>query len=564
MPVRRPLWSLALLPLTLFASPAQEALPRSAEPDPEVVAAEGLLKGAGIGTDGPALVEYFRKRTPAPGDQERLARAAQRLGDDAFEVREAASRELIAAGRMALPFLRLAVTDPDLEVSRRAERCIEEIQAQPHLAAGEAAARLIAVRRPPGAAAVLLAYLPFADDEGVEEAVFAALPGVGLKEGRPDAAVRAAVRDAKPLRRAAAAAVLGLAAAAEDRKPLAELLQDPEPRVRFEAALAQARAGDRSAVPVLLGLLTDSPLALAWRAEEVLLRLAGEGAPLADLGSGEEAQRRKCRDAWEGWWKANAAGVDLARIREETPLLGLTLVTEYDGVEGGGRVAEYGKDWQIRWQVNGLQGVNDVQLLPGGRVLVAERNGGRVRECERGGKTVWEFAVNSPIACQRLPGGNTLIATFGELLEVAPDGKRVRTHTHPGGFRHAVRLRNGHILYVSSNGQVVELDNDWKQVKAITPENHGGGAGYWASVEPLPSGRYLVALGGAGKVVEIDGNGKIVWECSQPNCVFATRLRNGHTLISCFEQRLLVEVDRAGKEVAKHQVGGRPFTIRRY
>ena len=36
------------------------------------------------------------------------------------------------------------------------------------------------------------------------------------------------------------------------------------------------------------------------------------------------------------------------------------------------------------------------------------------------------------------------------------------------------------------------------------------------------------------------------------------------TLISCFEQRLLVEVDRAGKEVAKHQVGGRPFTIRRY
>jgi hypothetical protein len=55
-----------------------------------------------------------------------------------------------------------------------------------------------------------------------------------------------------------------------------------------------------------------------------------------------------------------------------------------------------------------------------------------------------------------------------------------------------------------------------------------------------------------------------VWECTQSSAVFATRLRNGHTLISCFEGRCLVEVDRTGKEVAKQTLQGRPFAVRRY
>ena len=79
--------------------------------------------------------------------------------------------------------------------------------------------------------------------------------------------------------------------------------------------------------------------------------------------------------------------------------------------------------------------------------------------------------------------------------------ENINPKTH--GFRHAVRLRNGNTVYVASNGQVVELDVAWKQVRAVTPQSHGTGAGYWASVEALPGGRYLVVYGGAGKVVEL-------------------------------------------------------------
>ena len=55
-------------------------------------------------------------------------------------------------------------------------------------------------------------------------------------------------------------------------------------------------------------------------------------------------------------------------------LYGLTLVSEYDGHTQGGRVYELGKDGKERWAVTGLSGPNDVQPLPGGRVLIAERN----------------------------------------------------------------------------------------------------------------------------------------------------------------------------------------------
>jgi hypothetical protein len=96
------------------------------------------------------------------------------------------------------------------------------------------------------------------------------------------------------------------------------------------------------------------------------------------------------------------------------------------------------------------------------------------------------------------------------------------------------------------------------------PAAHGAGAGYWASVEMLPSGRFLLALGSSGRVVEVDGTGKIGWECSVPSAVFATRLRNGNTLVANFDGRCVVEVNRAGKEIRKQALQGRPFTVRRY
>src|SRR5262245_30035131 len=83
---------------------------------------EATLREAGLETDGPALLEFFRKRTLDETDRSRLAATVRRLGDNSYTVREKASRDLIAADRSALPYLQSALKDQDLEIARRAQR----------------------------------------------------------------------------------------------------------------------------------------------------------------------------------------------------------------------------------------------------------------------------------------------------------------------------------------------------------------------------------------------------------------------------------------------------------
>ena len=536
-----------------------------ARPDADLLYAERMLRAADVATDGPGVLHFIRAHTLSEDDLERLRTTVRSLGSADFSERESASRALVAAGRPALPFLRPALNDPDLEIARRARRCLEEIQLNPTPHLMTAAAQVVKGRRPPGATVVLLAYLPCIDEEAVEEIWFDALRAVGFEGDRPDSALLAALTDRHPIRRAAAAALLGQSNSAAVRLRVLPLLADPDTKVRYESAASLLRHGEKKAVAVLAGLLTDAPLSTASRAEYLLCTIAEGQAPAVGLSRGDPASRRQCRAAWENWWKEHAAGVDLTRLKREEPLRGLTLVCEYDGPEGG-RVWEYGQDGNPRWEIRHLEGPNDVQTLPGGRVLIAERNATRVSERDHSGKVLWEHrATGNPIACQRLPNGNTLVATFNELYEVTPDQKKVFSHTHRMGFRHAAHLPNGHIVFITGHGQVVELDSSGRrELRTIRPANHSAGATYWASVEPLPNGRYLLALGGTNRAVEIDAAGQIQWECRVPRAVYATRLRNGHTLIAAFDGRFVVEVDRDGKEVSKQELRGRPFLVRRY
>ena len=438
----------------LFLAPLLRG--RSAEPDPQVTYDEATLRSKGIATDGPGLLAYFKARTLSAADLDRLAATVRNLGDNDFETREKASHDLIAAGRPAFQFLKSALNDSDLEIARRARQAMEEIEANRTSDVMSAAARILAERRPPGAAAVLLAYLPCNDEEVVEESLFTALRMTGLRDGKPDPAVTAALTDKLPLRRAAAAHVQGRAPAVNDRRPVARLLADTDSRVRFEAAAALTRAGEKAAVPVLIAQLTDGPTPLAWQAEDMLSRLAGEDAAPISLGATAD-ERRLARTAWEKWWAAKGDKVDLTKLQNEEPLLGLTLVSEYDGHTMGGRVYELGKDGKERWSVTTLNGPNDAQALPGGRMLVAERNANRVTERDRKGTVLWEQKdQQSPIACQRLPGGNTLIASFGELYEVIAGPQQ---GSHLG--REATAMRFGCATATSCSSPATATSRNW-------------------------------------------------------------------------------------------------------
>jgi HEAT repeat protein len=528
-----------------------------AEPDSDLASAEKTLREAHIGTDGPSLLDFFRKRTLGAKEQARLTALVRQLGDPSFKKRAQASRELRRAGRSALSFLQRAEKDADLEIANRVRRCLQVITRGPDLVLLPAAARVLAARKPAGAARVLLAYLPVENDEDVIDAIVAALAEVGLPGGKVDPALTAALAAGDPTARAAAGAVL--ARVPDQRPTVRRLLADADIQVRFQVARALFNVGDKPAVATLIPLLADGPESLAVQSEYLLCQLLGYKDPPAALDLRSAAARRKCVQAWQEWWKANEARIDPGRFKEASAILGLTVICEAHLPNGRGRVYGCARDSKPRWQF-ALHNPIDAQVLPGRRLLIANCNSNQVVETDRQGKVLWSHHVNLPVSCQRLPNGNTFIGTYSSLQEITREGKTVFSYTRPRTIFCATKLRNGHIVYVHSSHKIIELDAAGKEIRSIRV----AGTVSWGGVEPQPDGNYLAALCDRNKVVEIDKTGKILWEYEINTPSLATRLPNGHLLISSIQGRKCVEVDRAGKIHWEHKVQGRLFRVRRY
>jgi hypothetical protein len=538
------------LRLLVLAWTLAAAVPAGAAraPADDVAADEKLLREAHVATDGPGLLQFFRRRTPDVGSEARIKKLVRQLGDEEFAARERASQELAAMGPRARPALKGALSDPDPEVVRRARDCLDQIEqvAGPHDVG--AAARLLALRRPPAAAGVLLAYLPTAVEDRVLAETRAALEDVAVRDGSLDAAVLAALSDPDPLRRGAAGAVVARVMPVEHLPAVRKLLADPDPRVRLEVGLALAAAREKEAVPVLIDLLDRLPPDETGTVEDLLLRLAGEGAPPEPAG-GDAGSRRRNRRAWQAWWERNQGRVTAAELGQATRTLGYTLVVLLDQ----GEVMDLDAANRPRWKVGGLQLPLDAQLLPGEqRILVAEHDGGRVTERDLKGEIKWEYRVDEPLAAQRLPGGNTFICTRRQLLEVDREGKVLFSYTRPDGslFMKATKLRNGDVACVLQLGvtRFVRLTRDGDDLKearsfGVFVSTSGG------RIDVLPNGNVLVPEKDNNRVVELDGVGREVRSLEVEQPIAAVRLPNGHTLVTSMTQHRAVEFDRSGKEV---------------
>src|SRR4051794_34344078 len=69
---------------------------------------EQTLKAASLGTDGPALIEFFKKNSLTEADRENIRQLIKKLGDKNFRVREKASADLVSQGPRAIALLRPA------------------------------------------------------------------------------------------------------------------------------------------------------------------------------------------------------------------------------------------------------------------------------------------------------------------------------------------------------------------------------------------------------------------------------------------------------------------------
>jgi hypothetical protein len=175
---------------------------------------------------------------------------------------------------------------------------------------------------------------------------------------------------------------------------------------------------------------------------------------------------------------------------------GLTMIAE----SGNQRLIEVSKDGKIEHEipltVDKPSAGSDTRLVrsvPGGGYLVAHEADGKVREYDRQGKVVWQYALDlnglpaSPgltghgvnvFSAKRLPNGNTLIGggNNNRVIEVNPSGKivwSVESKDLPGITLAWITtidpLPNGDLIFGNShagpdNPQLIEVTRDKKVV----------------------------------------------------------------------------------------------------
>src|SRR5262249_6330535 len=302
----------ALLPMSLLAAPAVAADDQD----------EAQVKAAGLPADGPSLLEFVKQRSREVADKDELAPLLKDLASPDPKVADKAAAALVARGPLAVAGLRPAVNDlADKAVADRARKALVSIEGRAGADLAAAVVRLIGGKKPDLAVEALLAYLPYADDVGVLDAIASSLGQLAYPDGKAHSALLRAVDSDVPVQRATAVEALSRPDHPETRPAIAKRLTDPSIPVRQRAALALAKVEDVAAIPVLVELMGELNKVERVPVDETLRALAGETVPKNIKTGDSEEDRKAIRDAWAGWWRKidGPALVDEFRARTLDP-----------------------------------------------------------------------------------------------------------------------------------------------------------------------------------------------------------------------------------------------------
>jgi hypothetical protein len=235
------------------------------------------------------------------------------------------------------------------------------------------------------ALAALLAYLPYAPCEEIEEDVYRAAYACVGPDAATTPALSAAVRDFRWQRRALAGWMLARRKGKRERLLAARLLGDESAEVRLRVAQGFLAAADVRAVPALIDLL-GAEWRVAVQAEELLLWGLGDRGPSRGaIKSGAAKERAK---AWRKWWEEAGADLCLEGIRRQCPSPRLVLFGVRESTKGGDvhSVRLAGSGGMAEELLRTTRALSDPLLLPSGAVVVREGNG--LALFARGGKEI--------------------------------------------------------------------------------------------------------------------------------------------------------------------------------
>ncbi len=195
-------------------------------------------------------------------------------------------------------------------------------------------------------------------------------------------------------------------------------------------------------------------------------------------------------------------------------------------------------------------------------IIVADHDNRKVIKIKDDGTLLWDATNNNGHDVQLLPNGNLLIVNTPVVQEVRPD----RTVAWEVGkpvvevAESAQRLPNGNTV-IADNGRhrVIEVTPAREVVWQFVVENtNHRPRPTMRQVRRLPNGNTLICASTQDRVIEVAPDGQIVWSFAIPFPYLATRLEDGHTLISSgsgFGSEpgyYLVEVDPRGEVVWKY------------
>ena len=217
----------------------------------------------------------------------------------------------------------------------------------------------------------------------------------------------------------------------------------------------------------------------------------------------------------------------------------------------------------------GVAAADGTPYMKGKRFAAGDYTSGKVCVVEADGKVSWEQKAPSCDDLWILPGGSILFNTGHGVKEVAKDGTVLFEYQSASEIYAVQRLANGNTFVGEcSAGRLLELAPDGKLVRSIAllPEGQNGGHSFMRNARVLKNGNYLVTLCGRKRVAEYAPDGKEVWTFKIPGGVphSVARLDNGNTLIACGDsgEPGLLEVSPEGKVVWKvdnHDLPGRPL-----
>ena len=195
---------------------------------------------------------------------------------------------------------------------------------------------------------------------------------------------------------------------------------------------------------------------------------------------------------------------------------------------------------------------------PGYALIACDVDTSEITRLNAAGEPVWVYSEVRPIDAWSMPDGSVLTAYLpsprtgnkGGVRLIGADKRTLLDYPYNDEIMSCQPLANGNILVNECDaGRITEIDRQGKALRSFDVLAKGMGHKTARLIRLTPQGTVLVGECYSHKLREYDLTGKMLKEWDLPMAYSASRLANGNTLISGYKPAQIVEIDPAGKTV---------------